>query len=239
MINCSIDSVSTGVYAVESTGIVVQYNDVKNVLGPFPRGQMVQFDGVYGGGNSISYNIVENIHGQSHAEDAINLYKSNGISVDPIRIIGNWIRGGGPSKSGGGIMVGDKGGSYILVQDNILVNPGQYGLTIASGHHIVVQNNKVFSKQLPWSNVGVTSFRQYEIDTYSNTIRNNEINFKDKNGNLNNTWRMGNMGIVIGWETNYYNPELDETILPKKIIGRCKEENLHLSKHNIMQKNDK
>jgi hypothetical protein len=234
-----MDSVSTAVYAVESTGIKVIYNDVKNVLGPFPRGQMVQFDAVYGGGNCIDYNVVENIYGQSHAEDAINLYKCNGISEDPIRVVGNWIRGGGPSKSGGGIMVGDKGGSYILVQENILVNPGQYGLTIASGHNIVVQNNKVFSKQLPWSNVGVTSFRQYEIDTYSNTIRNNEINFTDKNGRLNNTWKKGNMGIVIGWETNYYNPELNEQMLPEKIIGRCKEGNVGLVKRGVSSKTAK
>lgn len=59
--------------------------------------------------------------------DAINLYKSNGIAGDPIQVIGNRIRGGGPSTSGGGIMTGDQGGSYILVSI-ILVNPGSTAL---------------------------------------------------------------------------------------------------------------
>lgn len=220
--DCFMDEVATGVSAVESFGIKVINNDIRNVKGPFPLGQMVQFDEVNGAGNSISFNVVENINGQSYAEDAISMYKCNGIAGDPIKVVGNWIRGGGPSSSGGGIMTGDYGGSYILVENNILVNPGQYGLTIASGNNIVVQNNKVFSKKLPWSNVGVTRFKQYELPTFDNAIQYNEINYTSKYGSLNNTWDAGNMPVLTGWETNYYNPNLTESVLPEKIIGRAK-----------------
>ena len=145
--NCFIDSVSSGVNACASTGIKFEHNQVRNVLGPMPRGQMIQFDAVTGGGNSISYNVGENIAGQSFPEDEISLYKSNGLPNDPIVIAGNRIRGGGPSNSGGGIMTGDAGGSYVIVKDNILVNPGQYGIAISSGTNITVQNNKVFSQK--------------------------------------------------------------------------------------------
>ena len=218
--NCSMDSVDSGVVADTCTGIKITYNDVKNVQGPLPRGQMVQFGHVYGKGNCINYNAGENILGQSFPEDEISLYMSNGTEEDPIQVVGNWIRGGGPSTSGGGIMTGDNGGSYILVQDNILVNPGQYGITISSGNHITIKNNKIYSKKLPFSNVGLSAWNQYPTDCSSNTIIKNEVNFKNKNGILNCFWNPGNCGLVTGWKTNYYNANLKSTILPTKIIGR-------------------
>ena len=222
--NCTMDSVDSGVVADSCTGIVVTNNDIRNVLGPLPRGQMVQFGRVYGAGNRISYNAGENIEGQSHPEDEISLYMSNGTAENPIQVIGNRIRGGGPSTSGGGIMTGDKGGSYILVQDNILVDPGQYGITIASGNHITIQNNKIYGRQQPFSNVGLSIWNQYPTDCSSNTIRDNEVNFTNKNGKLNCFWNKGNCGEVTGWETNYYNPDLQSDILPVVLTGKCKEQ---------------
>jgi len=219
--NCSMDSIDSGVVADGCSGIKVLHNDVKNVQGPMPRGQMVQFGNVSGGGNSISYNVVENIDGQSFPEDAISLYMSKGISTDPIQIIGNWIRGGGPSTSGGGIMTGDEGGSYILVQDNILVNPGQYGITISSGDHITIKNNKIYSGKEPFSNIGLSAYRQYDIETTANTIMNNEVNFTNKDGELNCLWNAGNCGDITGWDTNMHNASLNASILPAKIIGRA------------------
>ena len=216
---CTMDSVESGVVADIGSGIKVTYNNVKNVLGPMPRGQMVQFGNVNGSGNCINYNNGENILGQSHPEDEISLYMCNGTAQDPIQVVGNWIRGGGPSGSGGGIMTGDMGGSYILVQDNILINPGQYGITIASGQHITNKNNKIYSKRLPFSNVGLSAYRQYPIDTYANTISDNEVNFTSKDGVLNNMWNAGNAGDVLGWDTNKYNQNLTESVLPSKIIG--------------------
>jgi len=220
--NCSMDSVDSGVVADSCTGIKITYNNVKNVLGPLPRGQMVQFGHIYGSDNCINYNIGENIVGQSFPEDEISLYKSNGTPESPIQVIGNWIRGGGPSKSGGGIMAGDNGGSYILVKDNILVNPGQYGITISSGNHIIITNNKIFGERQPFSNVGLSVWNQYSSDCAENTIKYNEVNFTNKSGKLNCFWNAKNCGTVVGWETNYYNPNLKSTILPLKIIGECK-----------------
>ena len=83
--NCSMDSVDSGIVADSCTGIKITYNNVKNVLGPLPRGQMVQFGHVYGSDNCISFNIGENIPGQSSPEDEISLYKSNGIEDYKLR----------------------------------------------------------------------------------------------------------------------------------------------------------
>lgn len=221
VINCTIDSAASGVYAGACTEIRVINNDVKNVFGPMPRGQMVQFAKVNGGGNCINYNIFENIPEQSFPEDAISLFMSNGIEGNPIQVVGNWIRGGGPSTSGGGIMTGDQGGSYILVKDNILVNPGQYGITIASGHHISIKNNKIFAEKMPFNSVGLSAYKQYPIDCYSDTIMHNEVNYKFKDSSLNNFLKKGDFGVITGWNSNTYNPALKSSILPLKIIGRC------------------
>jgi parallel beta-helix repeat protein len=228
--NCSMSNIETGVYAAKSTGIKVTNNDVLNVQGPFPKGQMVQFDKISDGGNRINYNVCENLTGQSTPEDVISLYMSNGTETDPIQIIGNWIRGGGPSTSGGGIMTGDNGGSYVLVQNNILVNPGQYGIAISSGNHISIKNNKVYSAKLVFTNVGLYAYNQYPSDCSSDTIMNNTLNFTHKGGTLNNTWTNGSCGDVFGWKTNYYDPRLNSSILPVKLIGRCQNDSIRGTK---------
>jgi len=217
--DCSMEYVESGVVADIGSAIKVLYNDIKNVQGPMPRGQLVQFGDVNGAGSSISYNVGENILGQSYPEDAISLCRSNGTATSPIQVIGNKIRGGGPSGSGGGIMSGDLGGSYVLVQDNILVNPGQYGLTVSSGHDINISNNKIYSAQLPFSNIGLSAYKQYDISTYNITISNNAVNFTNKDGVLNDMWNANNCGTVVGWSTNYHDSNVTASMLPGVILG--------------------
>lgn len=118
-------------------------------------------------------------------------------------------------------MTGDEGGSYILVKDNILVNPGQYGITISSGKNIDIENNMIFSEKKPYSNIGLSAYKQYDIETCANTIMNNQVNFTNKDGVLNCLWDAGNCGEITGWDTNMHNSNLTASILPAKIIGRA------------------
>jgi hypothetical protein len=219
--NCTMDSIATGVSAVESFSIKVDYNDVRNVVGPFPRGQMAQFDEVSGAGSSISYNVCENIAGKSRAEDAISLFKSHGTAAQPIKVVGNWIRGGGPSLSGGGIILGDYGGSYINVEDNILVDPGQYGIAITAGNNLTIKNNKIYGRQQSFTFWGLMSYIQYPDPTHSNTISNNEVNWKNHQGIARNFWDDGKGGLINGWSTNAVNLNLNTSILPTTIIGKA------------------
>ena len=82
------EAVSTGVYALDSQHIEVTRNRCLNVRGPFPRGQLAQFDKVTGGGNRINDNLALNILGKSHPEDVINIYKSSGQPTIPSRSSG-------------------------------------------------------------------------------------------------------------------------------------------------------
>ena len=215
-------NVSSGVYAEQTTGggIVVNNNQFLNMVGPFPRGQFVQFNNVSGAGNSVSSNVGENIFGQSYPEDAINMYQSSGTAASPIRINGNWIRGGGPSSSGGGIMLGDNGGSYLVASNNVLVNPGEYGMAIAGGDHNSLLNNIIYGKSQYFTNVGlyVNSIGGYKVTNA--TVTGNSINFYNSSNYNNNWWLSSNADKPAGWDgpTNVLGAKISEAILPSVII---------------------
>jgi hypothetical protein len=212
--------ISTGVYALDCQRIDVTGNRCLNVHGPFPRGQLAQFDKVTGGGNRINHNLAVNILGKSHPEDVINIYKSSGMAGDPIQVIGNKIRGGGPSGSGGGIMTGDSGGAYIVVKDNILVDPGQYGIAIAGGHHIQILDNKVFGKRQPFTNVGIYVWNQSQASSHDHAVKGNRVKWFNKTGNENPCWDAKNCGKVTGWDDNDWHTELDDKVLPVDLLGK-------------------
>ncbi len=191
LINCKnitidynyITNVSTGVNVENSTGggVVVNYNQFLNMKGPSPRGQFVLFNTVSGANNSISYNKGENISGQGTPEDAINVYMSNGTALSPIKIAGNWIRGGGPSATGGGILLGNNGGSYQAASNNILVNPGQYGMAICGGDHISATNNSVYAAAQSFTNVGIYVWSQGVSAATNTVVSGNKVKFANKN----------------------------------------------------------
>jgi len=214
--------VSSGVYAEQTTagGIIVNSNQFFNMVGPFPRGQFVQFNNVSGAGNSISNNKGENILGQSYPEDGISLYQSKGTPSSPIIVNGNWIRGGGPSSSGGGIMLGDNGGSYETASYNILVNPGEYGMAIAGGDHNSILNNSIFGSSQSFTNVGlyVNSINGY-AETNS-TVSGNSVLFFNSSGYENNCWLAPNVSKPTGWDTlNIWGAaNVSSSLLPSIII---------------------
>jgi len=91
--------------------------------------------------NSKNVTIVDN--SLENVKSGLVASTSQGIKF----VRGNWIRGGGPSTSGGGINIGDYGGSYQITENNILVNPGQYGIGISGGNNMIMRNNKVYGKK--------------------------------------------------------------------------------------------
>ncbi|CAM4362246.1 parallel beta-helix repeat (two copies) [Pedobacter westerhofensis] len=224
--NITIDNnfftkVSTGVYADHTQGgIIVNNNQFLNMQGPFPRGQFVQFNNVKGANSSISNNRGENIIGQSYAEDAISLYQSEGTAASPISVKGNWIRGGGPSASGGGIMLGDNGGGYLYASDNILVDPGQFGMAISGGHHITMVNNAVYGKQQSFTNVGIYVNDIGGWKTSDCKVTTNKVRYFNKDNYQNNAWLSPNSIKPEGWDANLWGAALDAAILPSVIITK-------------------
>lgn len=228
IVDNSFYNVQSGLRAHKSQCVKFEFNDVLNVLGGLRGGEiignMVQFDKVYGAGNSISYNVCENMPDESSPEDVINIYSSHGLSGSPIVVKGNWIRGGGPSMSGGGILLGDMGGSFQIAEDNIVINGGQYGMCVAGGDNITLNNNRIFGEGFPHANIGLYTLNWYENQGTSHniTVKNNSVNYTNRDGQLNNWWFAENMQPVKGIESNNYDKNLNTSILPLKIIGRAR-----------------
>jgi len=216
-----IHNVSTGVYVDHPTGggTVVNNNQILNMNGPGPRGQFVQFNTVNGAGNQIEYNKCENIAGQSSSQEGINVYMSNGTASSPIQVVGNWIRGGGPGNASGGIQLGDTGGSYETASDNIIVNPGQMGLSISGGDHISFINNTVYASAQYFTNVGIVVWGQAGYSVTNPTISGNKIKFINSANAENDNWIAAGNPTPSGWSTNTWNAGIDASILPATIIS--------------------
>lgn len=205
------DTVS-GVYAISSRGVRVSCNTIENPRGPVPRGQLVQFDKVTGEGNAISCNVGRNEPGKGDPEDAISLYQSQGTPGSPITVSGNTIVGGGPSETGGGIMLGDSGGSYQVAEGNDLVDPGQYGIAVASGDHMTIRNNRVLASVQRFTNVGISVWNQYPSACHDINVEENAVKWQSKTGRPNPYWDGRNCGRVAGVATNNFRASLTSAI---------------------------
>lgn len=202
----AFDDVASALYALEgASDIVFEQNLVTRIRGPMPRGQMVQFDKVVGSGHKITCNVSDQAAPGYLAgpEDHISIYRSGGTAASPIDIAHNKLRGGGPSTSGGGIIAGDFGSQYVVVRDNILVHPGQYGIAIAGGNNLSFLRNRVFSATVfPWSNIGAYVWAQDASACFGHEVRGNQVFYLGGAG-PNPYWNAGNCGAVAG--------ELDNT----------------------------
>jgi parallel beta-helix repeat protein len=216
-----ITNASTGVYVDHSAGnnIVVNYNQFLNMVGPSPRGQFVQFNTVNGTGDSISYNKGENIASQSSSQEGINLYMSNGTSSSPIEVIGNEILGGGPGSASGGIQLGDTGGSYEVASNNILVNPGQMGLSISGGDNMSFINNTVYSAEQSFTNVGVVVWGQEGYSVTNPTVSGNKVKFINSSGAENDSWLASGQAAPAGWSSNVWDASISASILPATLVS--------------------
>jgi endo-chitodextinase len=163
----------------------------------------VQFNNCRGG--TISQNYFEEPVGASNLSDVINIYKSYGTKENYISIDTNYIFGGGPSLSGGGIMLGDNYGDFQVAKNNILISPGQYGIAIAGGNHNKILNNVVMSKQHNWTNVGIYIWGIPVRNSYVNdaVVEGNEVSWVNKSGIVNPWWQGSNTQNIIQQNNNF------------------------------------
>ena len=223
---CRIEKVSSALYAQESSGIQFLGNYAENVLGPFPRGQMVQFDTVTGSGNLIKNNYCVNFKGQSKPEDCINMFHSQGDPKSPILIEGNYLMGdpvhgsAGKSKNGSGILLGDNdtkgggGGGYQICRGNIVINAGQQGIEVAGGDAIQVEKNTVIGAQSDVSSVGMDAWNQSNAPGGTVSFSDNHVYWINKNGEPASWWQ-GSGFTEVKLEGNQFDdPSLIDHALP-------------------------
>lgn len=202
--NNYFENTGCSVYAINSSGIKVNNNRFKNVnMGGSICG-FVQFNNVQGAGNEVRNNLGLNEEGKSSTEDLISLFRTCGTADSPVIVSNNCFVGGGPSDSGGGIMTGDYNGCNMVIRDNTLINPGQYGIAIAGGHNISLLNNRVYQEQKPYSNVGMYVWSQAGASCSDHTVSGNQVDYTNRGGSQNNSWNAGNCGTVNGWGDNQF-----------------------------------
>lgn len=210
----AFDDVASALYVNNGDGggdgIQFHHNRATRIRGPFPRGQLVQFNTVSGSDHHIRCNISDlttpgYIDGP---EDHVNMFNTNGTAESPIVVQYNRIRGGGPSESGGGLLAGDYTSSYIDILDNVLVEPGNYGVAVAGGTHVRLLRNRIFSEVVyPWSNIGLYVWNQSPDDPCSDhEVRDNRVFYVGELG-PNPAWDAGNCGPIAGWDDNVWGDE--------------------------------
>lgn len=220
-----MERVSTGVYAPSSTRIVIEHNTVRNIQGPLPRGQMVQFNNVQGGGNLVRCNTLENVPGQSGSvEDHISMYGSNGTPGDPIRILNNRTKGGESAEvSGCGVVIGDvTGGNHFVVDGNVIVNSGNCGIGLTAGSNVRITNNTIVSRGQAQANVGLLAWNLYGRGCSGNTLTGNRIwwDASIRFGGTDHMWDGSpdhSCQPLIGWDNNIIDSSLTEAEFDKPI----------------------
>jgi hypothetical protein len=201
--NSYFTGTTKAVYANQSSAISVEGNTFVDAGRNY-----VQFNGVTGAGNRIVGNQGSNALGKSIAEDLINLHQSSGTADSPILVANNRLKNGGPSGSGSGIMAGDGGGAYQVIRDNILLNPGQAGIGVASGTDISVTGNQIYSEKLSWSNVAIYVSNRYPTECARIEVRGNLTDWTNRNGVKGGMWDEKTCGAVAGSTENNWTASL-------------------------------
>lgn len=122
--NLTIDHVtlrdgSSGVYLVNSPGATISNLEGYNFHGPFPRGQLVQFNN--SGNSSLTDFYVYNDPAHSHVEDNISVYNSQNVSIS------NGLIDGNNSPSGVGVMFeGNSSGGTVDHVDAVHMGNGAF-----------------------------------------------------------------------------------------------------------------
>lgn len=198
-----IHDMATALYAAGARHpIIFDRNRVTNIRGPFPRGQMVQFNGVKSGtsGSKVTCNVSD-VQGAtySNVEDHINMYDSGGLSTDRTEIAYNRLRGGSPtSNSGTAIMVGDgASGGNAWVHHNTIVNVRNVGIGVAGGTNIDVESNRIYmDRAATYTNVGLYVWSQGGGSCSGHSVTGNRAWVNSSNGAQNPWWNGGNCGAV-------------------------------------------
>ncbi len=206
------------IYALNSTNVTVTWNRFQNIgNGTIGSGHSnyIQFnntwDGYIGNNKGIGGNT----------EDMISIYKSGGSSVSsPLIIENNAFESPLPpnpnawsSGSGSGSMLGDSGGSHIIIRNNTYLSPGQVGIGIPSGTDIHIIGNTIYGAQRVSSNVGIYVWNQATTPCNAIEVSNNQVKWYRADGAENPYWNAGNCGTVSGESTNNWHAPINPNSL--------------------------
>ncbi len=182
IINCYGENVGLKfVYGQSCTDVSITYCTAKNMTGVAgEKASFIQLN-TCTGKLYIAKNVTINEPGKSSLEDVISLYRCKGTQSVPAIAEFNYVKGGGPSVTGSGIMVGDKGGEWCIARKNIVIDGGASGMVSSSGDYNTISDNQIYHSSSNDSvcKVGIQAFNWYwnqGIPLSTNiTVKNNVI----------------------------------------------------------------
>ena len=214
------EAVSTGVYALDSRQIEVTHNRCLNVHGPFPRGQLAQFDKVTGGGNRINHNLASEHPGQEQSRGChqhLQVQRHGGRphpghrEQDPGRRTERFGRRHHDRRWRRRLHRGEgqRSGRSGSVRDrhrgrSSYTNIGQQGLRKAAAVHE--------RRHLRVEPVQGSQPRSHG--------RGNQVRWFNKGGMENPCWDAKNCGTIAGWDDNNWHADLDDRLLPTDLLGK-------------------
>lgn len=216
--------------------ITVEYCRARAITGPSERIGLHTGNFMQTVDSPSNINIVDNLIIGGDTEDIISYFTAVGGLCAGNKIDGSgWV-----SDSSTGIILGDGGGSGIVVEDNTLLNPGQVGIAIAGGEDHVVRNNTIYqgtqAERTIWvaadgsmvepqtagaretsirSNVGLYSSNFYPEHPFGGSVvHNNRVRFWSDDAALWNGFWDGENPVAVSEFDNVWN---DATIDPTQL----------------------
>lgn len=183
------DTCVGGIFTLNCQNITLTWNRFHEIGGSSTVGsgknnliQLNNTTGAYIGNN-------KGIGGRT--EDMFSIYMSSGAdAAHPIIVENNALEGTDwTSSSGSGVMIGDAGGSHIVVRKNTVLTPGQVGIGIVGGADNHVVNNVLYDVRRVNDNVGLSCYNPSGSNPFGpHEISGNRVFWLDANGNPNPIW---------------------------------------------------
>lgn len=226
------EDISTALYANGSQHpIVFEKNYVTKIRGPMPRGQMVQLNGVRGGGGTRVTCNVGDVQGQPNifrnVEDWLNFYSTGGVEVAYNRLRGGGYQGyNGNNPSGTAVLFGDAaGGTDAWVHDNRFVGMTNVGIGVAGGVGARIERNWIhMDARLSgnYTNVGIY-VAKYSAGTCSgHAVTGNRVFVRKADGSLNPYFfDTGSCGPVAQSGNVWSDATLDPAAMFNDVPAQC------------------
>jgi hypothetical protein len=170
----TVENSGSGIYLannnVNVTHAKVEFNYINNVMGIAGQNtSAIQLNQISGPNNSVNCNVysqgVPPPTGLLGTADSFSLFLSSGTQVSPVQVVGNRINGGGSVWNGGGILLtdgdtgsGTNGPGYVIASDNLVMNPGGYGIDVSTGHDINIVGNYVYGDNHNFYNTSTQTY---------------------------------------------------------------------------------
>ena len=170
----TVENAGSGIYLasnnVNVTHAKVEFNYVNNITGIAGQNtSAIQLNQISGPNNGVNCNVytqtVPPPAGLMGTADSFSLFLSSGTQASPVQVVGNRINGGGAVWNGGGILLtdgdtgsGTNGPGYVYASDNLIMNPGGYGIDVSTGHDIAIVGNYVYGDNHNFYNTSTQTY---------------------------------------------------------------------------------